>query len=341
MTLTTEQIDRLRCPGCGGELQAGAREMACPVCSRAFPVVAGIPDLRLEFVDPYVSWEDDLAQASVLEARFDELDFAGLVRELWRMSGKPAALAERFLAGELASRGRSEAYLAAVEDELGRALEPGDRFLEFGCGTAGMAAAAAARGVRATASDVAMRWMVLARKRLWELGHTDVALVCCAAEHAPFAPEAFDVVAASDVIEHVARPEDFVAACHDLLRPGGMLFLATPNRYSLGLEPHVRLWGVGFLPLPLARRYVRAVRKAPYDHVRLLSARQLRRLLGARGLATKVVAPEIPRATVEIYSGAELRAVRAYNRLRRLRAVRTILLAIGPFFHVFATKQGR
>jgi hypothetical protein len=81
------------------------------------------------------------------------------------------------------------------------------------------------------------------------------------------------------------------------------------------------------------------VRKAPYDHVRLFSARALRRLLRREGLEPDIVPPQIPVATQRLYGGAELRLVRAYNRLRRLPLVRRLLLAVGPFFHVFALKR--
>lgn len=327
----------LACPACAAPLTTDAGGLACTACARSYPVVGDIPDLRLTYDDPYVSWEEDLVRAQELLERVHELDFAGLLQEHWRRSGKPPELADRFLAGDLVSLRRSEAYVDAVERERG-ALGPGDRFLELGCGTAGLAGAASGRAGTIVASDVSMRWLVLARKRLVELEREDVHLVCCSAEAPPFGAGSFDLVGASDVIEHVTSQSAFVAGCARVLRPGGMLFLATPNRFSLGLEPHVRLWGVGWLPRPLALSYVRAVRKAPYDHVRLMSSRELRRVLAGHGLDAQIVAPEIPSATQEIYRGLELRLVRLYNRLRRVGAVRRALLLVGPFFHVFATK---
>jgi 2-polyprenyl-6-hydroxyphenyl methylase/3-demethylubiquinone-9 3-methyltransferase len=40
----------------------------------------------------------------------------------------------------------------------------------------------------------------------------------------------FDVVLALEVIEHTADPETFVAMCAELVRPGGLMVLATLNR---------------------------------------------------------------------------------------------------------------
>jgi SAM-dependent methyltransferase len=326
------------CPACRSTLVGGDAALRCEACGREYPVVAGIPELRLAYPDPYVGREEDLERARELAARSEELDFPGLLREHWARSGKAPELADRFVAGDLASLRRSQAYLSAIERERGAALGGSDRFLEIGCGTAGLAAAAAERAGEVIASDLSMRWLVLARKRLMDAGIDNVRLICGDAERPPFAAGFFDVVAASDVIEHVPDPDAFAEGCRDVLRPGGSLFLATPNRYSLGLEPHVRLWGVGYLPRPLAKRYVWAARKAHYDHVRLLSSHGLRRLLRRHGFGVKVVPPEIPAATQEMYSGRELRLVRAYNRLRRLAPVRAGLRAVGPFFHVFARK---
>jgi 2-polyprenyl-3-methyl-5-hydroxy-6-metoxy-1,4-benzoquinol methylase/uncharacterized protein YbaR (Trm112 family) len=328
----------LACPACHGSLGTAPDALVCGRCRRRFSVVAGIPDLRLAYPDAYLSWEEDVERAAELAERFENLDFVALLRAHWVRSGKPPELVERFVAGDVASIERSKVYLAAIERERGAALDSADRFLEIGCGTAGLAAAAALQGVHAVASDVSLRWLVLAKKRLLEAGIEGVELVCCAAEKPPFPPNSFDVVGASDVIEHVVDQGEFVRGCGELLRPGGFLFLATPNRFSLSLEPHVRLWGVGFLPRPIARRYVRVRRKTPYEHVRLLSASALRRLLTRNGFAPKIVPPEIPPATEEMYAGLERRLVRTYNRLRHLAPVRLLLLAAGPFFHVFARK---
>lgn len=313
-------------------------DLSCPNCGSAYPVVAGIVDLRRDYPDPYLTLEQDLAEARALAERFDELDFAGLLALHWRRSGKPPELVERFVAREAGGDARSNEYLKAIESRRG-ALGRQDRFLEVGCGAAGLALAAAGRAGSVVASDVSMRWLVLAKKRLEEAGVGNVLLVCSGAEDLPFEDETFDVVAASDVVEHVADQAAFTVGCARVLRSRGMLFLATPNRYSLGLEPHVRLWGVGLLPRRLARRYVVAVRKTPYDHVRLLSAWALARLLRANGFAeVELVVPEITPETERTYRGLERRLVHAYNAARRYRLARLGLRAVGPFFHVFATR---
>ena len=324
------------CPACRGALVPGESSQTCSGCGRDFVVIKGIPDLRL------TPNADDLAVARSLAARFDEVDFRGLLYEnnvlgRGQLSQNPV-LRDRFVANILAQSGSAAAYLDALERERGVPLGGTERLLEVGCGTGALAAAAAARGCSVVATDISMRVLILAKKRLTEASLTGVRLACCDGERPVFPPASFDVVAASDVIEHTPSPDAFVAACGDLLVPGGMLFLATPNRFSLSLEPHVRLWGVGFLPRPLATRYVRAVRKVSYEGVRPLSSAHLKRLLLVHGLRPTIVPPEVPVSTEGLYRGLERRLVRVYNRMRTLPLMRPILLAIGPFFHVFGRK---
>ena len=328
------------CPSCRSGLDRTESALSCAGCGRAYDIVVDLPDLRLEYVDPYNSRDEDARAAEALAAQSSEVDLRELLSEHWRMTGKPEELAQRFVARDLAALAPAKSYVQAIERARGSPLGPDDRVLEVGCGAAALAAVAARRGCSVVASDVSLRWLVLARKRLQELD-SDVELVCCAAEALPFHDAGFDLVIAGDVVEHVADQRLFARECARVLRPGGLLFLATPNRYSLGLEPHVRLWGVGLLPRGLARRYVERVRKAPYDHVRLLSSFALRRLFRREGFRVDIDPPAVPVGSERLISGIELRLVRIYNAVRAIRPVRVALLVVGPFFHVFAWKGER
>ena len=51
----------------------------------------------------------------------------------------------------------------------------------------------------------------------------------------PLKKEVFDLVTSMEVIEHVADPEAFVRACSKLIKPGGLMIVATLNRTLKGL----------------------------------------------------------------------------------------------------------
>jgi glycosyltransferase involved in cell wall biosynthesis/SAM-dependent methyltransferase len=57
-----------------------------------------------------------------------------------------------------------------------------------------------------------------------------------------FRPESFDAVTLSHVIEHLPEPAETLAICRDLLRPGGLVWIATPNLDSRGHRRFRRSW---------------------------------------------------------------------------------------------------
>jgi 2-polyprenyl-3-methyl-5-hydroxy-6-metoxy-1,4-benzoquinol methylase len=52
----------------------------------------------------------------------------------------------------------------------------------------------------------------------------------------------FDAITLSHVIEHVHDPVDTLIRCHRMLKPGGYLWLETPNADSVGYELYGRYW---------------------------------------------------------------------------------------------------
>ncbi len=110
----------------------------------------------------------------------------------------------------------------------------GARVLEIGCGRGGFATWLAAQGARevvgADFSRVAIRKAAaLARQR--GLGNLRFAVAdLCALG---LAEAGFDVVISCETIEHVADPARGVAELARALRPGGRLYLTTPNYLGL------------------------------------------------------------------------------------------------------------
>ncbi|MBK8576123.1 MAG: class I SAM-dependent methyltransferase [Elusimicrobia bacterium] len=65
-----------------------------------------------------------------------------------------------------------------------------------------------------------------------------------------FGPSTFDVVVAIDVVEHVPDPQAALSCLASFLRPGGILYLVTPNISSLSARLLGRWWW-GFRPAHL------------------------------------------------------------------------------------------
>lgn len=62
-----------------------------------------------------------------------------------------------------------------------------------------------------------------------------------------FKPESFDVVTMLDVIEHMSEPLDDLIAAHQVLKPGGLVLINTPDTESLAAKTSGKLWPI-FVP---------------------------------------------------------------------------------------------
>ena len=126
----------------------------------------------------------------------------------------------------------------------------GKAVLDVGCGGGILAESMAARGARVTGIDLGEQPLKVAQLHLLESG-LDVHYRLIPAESlAQEMPGRFDVITCMEMLEHVPDPAATVAACAQLIRPGGHLFFATINRnpksylfavlgaeYLLGLLP--------------------------------------------------------------------------------------------------------
>lgn len=87
----------------------------------------------------------------------------------------------------------------------------------------------------------------------------------------PFSDESFDTVFSLEVIEHIKNYDDMLWECHRVLKPGGHLFIQTPN------YPIKRLYDLV--------HFFRGARRNlgdDYSHVSRFSARALRSAVGMK-----------------------------------------------------------
>ncbi|MBI4693310.1 MAG: bifunctional 2-polyprenyl-6-hydroxyphenol methylase/3-demethylubiquinol 3-O-methyltransferase UbiG [Gammaproteobacteria bacterium] len=106
----------------------------------------------------------------------------------------------------------------------------GTRVLDVGCGGGIFSEALAREGAVVTGIDAGVEVIRIATGHAHESG---LAIDYCAVTAEEFARERageFAVVTCMELLEHVPDPESLLVACHELLAPGGQLFVSTLNR---------------------------------------------------------------------------------------------------------------
>lgn len=326
----------LTCIGCSTTLVAGQDQYRCPTCGRTFDVVAGIVDLRGELE----GFDTDADQRLALELDAADATFEELLRQYWRKQPQVrSAAAERFVLGDLRAGDRAMLVAEQIASQVGARTLTNGRVLEVGAGTGALGAALARQAALVVVTDVSLAWLVLAKRRMQSSALDDVTLIACAGDRLPFPSQAFDLVVGADVIEHVPDAGGAIRSCARVLRGGGWLWVSTPNRWSLTPEPHVRLWGVGLLPRPVARQYVRRFRNLDYGDIHTLSRRQLQALLSVIDDSARVRAPSIVAPVQAGYSRPARRLIDLYNMMCRSGLGQRVLLLVGPLFHGVAQRR--
>lgn len=106
----------------------------------------------------------------------------------------------------------------------------GLRVVDIGCGGGLLAEGLARAGARVTGIDMGEAPLSVARLHLLESGLEVDYRQSTAEELAKSEPASFDVLACLEMLEHVPDPASVIAACADLVRPGGKVFFSTINR---------------------------------------------------------------------------------------------------------------
>ncbi|OGI37771.1 MAG: bifunctional 3-demethylubiquinol 3-O-methyltransferase/2-polyprenyl-6-hydroxyphenol methylase [Candidatus Muproteobacteria bacterium RBG_16_64_10] len=117
--------------------------------------------------------------------------------------------------------------LKFINDRVGL---KGKRVLDVGCGGGLLAEAMAALGADVTGIDLGEAPLAVARLHLKESGFKVAYQHISAEEFARERAGEFDAITCLEMLEHVPDPASTVAACAQLVKPGGDVFFSTLNR---------------------------------------------------------------------------------------------------------------
>jgi ubiquinone/menaquinone biosynthesis C-methylase UbiE len=201
----------------------------------------------------------------------------------------------------------------------------GRRILEIACGRGGFSRFLGSRGASVCGADFSASAVDIAKEKL----HRNPSLVDrvtymqADAQNMPFEADSFDMVISCETIEHVPDPREAVREMYRVCRPGGVLYLTTPNYLNF----------MGLYLIYAAVRHPGLKSSQPLDEIFFFP--QIRRFVTAAGW-------EIARTdgTVHQFPFIPGRDPVQFPRLESNRSIRRLL---SPFaYHYFVqARKGR
>lgn len=154
-------------------------------------------------------------------------------------------------------------FIARRLDEIVATFAPyrrSNRLLDVGCGAGSFLEAAARAGWEAHGVEVSRPAVEHVRRLGFEVFAGEL-------ERANYPDGHFDVILASEVLEHVPDPRAMLGEVARLLRPGGLLWATTPHGRGVSARALGPRWSV----------------VSPPEHLHLFSVASIRRALGEAG----------------------------------------------------------
>lgn len=149
----------------------------------------------------------------------------------------------------------------------------GIRILDIGCGGGLLCEPLARLGADMVGADASATNIEVAKVHVGESG-LDIDYRAATAEALAGAGEKFDVVLNMEVVEHVADVSLFMAASASMVKPDGLMFVATLNRT-------LKAWGLAIVG---AEYILRWLPKGTHSYEKFLRPDELKKELGASGL---------------------------------------------------------
>jgi SAM-dependent methyltransferase len=142
-------------------------------------------------------------------------------------------------------------------------------WLDVGFGEGSLLTVAERHGWRCHGTELSLAALAFGERRGW-------VVTADAKTDTRFPQQGFDVVTMIELLEHVPLPATLLRSAYGWLRPGGLLYITTPNATSFNRMMLGPTWSV----------------ISPPEHLTIWTARGLRRALTNAGFATRQIRTE-------------------------------------------------
>lgn len=198
--------------------------------------------------------------------------FSALAAEWWDPKGKFGVL-HKFNPVRLAYIREKVGGHFNRDDKIARPFE-GLRLLDIGCGGGLLCEPMTRLGADVVGVDASEKNIGTASVHAQEQGLA-IDYRATTAEALREAGERFDVVLNMEVVEHVAHVDSFVADCAAMVKPGGLMVIATINRTAKAF----------FMAIIGAERLLRWLPVGTHQYEKLVKPEELERALAPTGMA--------------------------------------------------------
>lgn len=209
------------------------------------------------------------AQTTIDDAEIAK--FTAMAAEWWNPSGKFRPL-HKF------NPVRLEYIKEEVCDAFGRDFNDpkafkGLRFLDIGCGGGLLSEPMARLGAEVVGADASETNIEVAKIHAAQSG-LDIDYRAKTSEALEKSGEKFDVILNMEVVEHVADVNLFMSSCARMVKPGGLMFVATINRTAKA----------NLLAIFMAESVLRWLPKGTHEFDKLVKPEELESPINAEGM---------------------------------------------------------
>ena len=211
----------------------------------------------------------EAAKTTIDQAEVDR--FTAMAAEWWNPAGKFKPLHKFNPVRIRYIRDKAAAHFGRDANSH-KPLE-GLRILDIGCGGGLLSEPMARMGATVIGADASERNIGIASTHAAQTGVT-VDYRAVTAEQLAAEGEKFDIILNMEVVEHVADVDFFITTCASMVKPGGMMFVATINRTMKAMA----------LAIIGAEHVLRWLPKGTHQYEKLVRPEELEKPLTASGM---------------------------------------------------------